>query len=133
MNEIVKKVLLPGDKFMSDMHLKQQGFTYNACGSFTKNKERIQKFKEREDIDYIYKNELDKSSSQHDMAYTDFKDVARRTSSDKFLSDKTFNIAKSPKYARYQKGLVSIVYKFLITLTQVMVLILMQIKKSSIS
>ena len=45
-NEIVNKFLLAGDKFMPEMHLKQPGFTYSACGPFTKNKERIQKFKE---------------------------------------------------------------------------------------
>ena len=43
MNEIVNKLLLTGDKFMAEMHLKQTGFTYSACRSFTKNKERIQK------------------------------------------------------------------------------------------
>ena len=49
MNEIVIKFLLAGDKFMSEMHLKQPGFTYSACGQFTKKKEIIQKFKETED------------------------------------------------------------------------------------
>ena len=44
MNEIVNKFLLVGDKFMPEMHLKQPGFTYSACGPFTKNKERIEKF-----------------------------------------------------------------------------------------
>ena len=44
MNEIVKKFLLAGDKFMAEMHLKQLGFTYSACGPFTRNKERIEKF-----------------------------------------------------------------------------------------
>ena len=44
MNETVNKFLLAGDKFMSDMHLKQSGFIYSACGPFTKNKERIEKF-----------------------------------------------------------------------------------------
>ena len=58
MNEIVNKLLLAGDKFMLEMHLKQPGFTYSACGSFTKNKERIQKFKETGDTSYIYKNEM---------------------------------------------------------------------------
>ena len=57
-NEIVNKFLLAGDKCM---HLKQPGFTYSACGPFTKNKERIQKFKETGDASYIYKNELDKA------------------------------------------------------------------------
>ena len=45
MNKIVKKYLLAGDKFMSEMHLRQPQFVYSACGRFTKNKERIQKFK----------------------------------------------------------------------------------------
>ena len=58
MNEIVNKFLLAGDKFMLEMHLKQPGFTYSACGPFTKNKERIQKFKETGDTSYIYKNEM---------------------------------------------------------------------------
>ena len=60
MNEIVNKFVLAGDKFMPEMHLKQPRFNYTACGSFTKNKERIQKFKEAGDTSYIYKNELDK-------------------------------------------------------------------------
>ena len=60
------------------MHLRQPGFTYNAYGSFIKNKERIQKFKETGDTNYIYKNKLDKTCFQHDMAYADFKDLAFR-------------------------------------------------------
>ena len=60
-NEIVNKFLLAGDKFMPEMHLKQPRFTYSAWGSFTKNKERIQEFKETRDTRYIYKNELDKT------------------------------------------------------------------------
>ena len=48
MNEIVNKFLLAGDKFMPEMHLKQLGFSYSACGPFTKNKERIKKFKKQE-------------------------------------------------------------------------------------
>ena len=77
MNATVNKLLLAGDKFMSEMHLTQTGFTYSACGPFTKNKERIQKFKETGDTNYIYKNELDKACFQHDMAYGDFKDLNR--------------------------------------------------------
>ena len=56
MNEVVNIFLLAGNKFMSKMHLKQSGFTYSTFGSFTKNKERIQKFKEIGDTKYIYKN-----------------------------------------------------------------------------
>ena len=111
MNEIVNKFLLAEDKFMPEMHLKQPGFTYSACGSFTKNKERIQKFKETADASYIYKNELDKARFQHDMAYGDFKDL-KKTASNKILRDKAFNIAKNHTYDGYQRGLASMVYKF---------------------
>ena len=76
------------------MHLKQPGFTYSFCGPFTRNKERIQKFKQSGDTNYIYKNELDMACFQHDMAYGGFKDLAERTASDKVLKDKAFNIAK---------------------------------------
>ena len=89
---------------MPEMHLKQPGFTYSACGPFTKIKERIQKFKETVDTSYIYKNELNKACFQHDMAYGDFKDLARRTASDSILRDKAPNIAKNPKYDGYQRG-----------------------------
>ena len=46
------------------------------------------------------------------MAYEDFKDLTKRAASDKILRDKTFGIAKNPKYDGYQKGLASVVYKF---------------------
>ena len=91
---------------------KKPGFTYSACGPFTKNKERVQKFKETRGRSYIYKIELDKACFQHDTVYGDFKDLARRTTSDKVLKDKAFNIAKNPKNDGYQKGLASMVYKF---------------------
>ena len=68
MNEIVNKFLLVGDKFMPEMHLRQATITYSACGPFTRNKERIQKFKETVDTSHIYKNELDKACFQHDMS-----------------------------------------------------------------
>ena len=87
MNDIINKFLLAGDKFMVEMHLKQPGLTYSACGSFTKNKKRIQKFKETRDSRYIYKNELDKACFQHDMAYGDFKDLAKGTAADKVLTE----------------------------------------------
>ena len=98
MNEIVNKFLLAQYKFMPDMHLTDPGFTYSACGPFTKNKEKIQKFKETGDSQYIYQNELDKTCFQHDMAYGD---LTRRTASDKILHDKAFNISKNPKYNGY--------------------------------
>ena len=112
MNEIVNKFLLAGDKCMPEMHLKQLGFTYSACGPFTKNKQRIQKFKKTGDMSYIYINELDKAYFQHDMVYGDFKDLARRITSENVWKDKAFNIAKNPKCDGYERGLASKVYKF---------------------
>ena len=109
MNEIVNKFSLAGDKFMPEMHLRQPCFTYSACGPFTKNKQRIQKFMQ---IDYIYKNELDKACFQHDMVHGDFKGLKRITQSDIVLKDKAFAIASNPKYDRYQRGLASMVYRF---------------------
>ena len=88
MNGIVNKLLLAGGKFMPEMHLIQPGFTDRVCGPFTKNKEKIQRFKETGDSPYIYQNELDKPCFQHDMAYGDFEDLTRRTASDKILRDK---------------------------------------------
>ena len=81
MNEIVIKFLLAGDRFVPEMHLRQSGFTYSACGPFTKNKQRIQKLKETGDSRYIYQNELDKACFQNDMTYGDFKDLIRRAAS----------------------------------------------------
>ena len=97
---------------MPEMNLRQPQFTHSACEAFTKNKERIQKFEKTGDSRYIYKNELDKACFQHDMAYGDFKDLARRTAADKVLRDQAFNIAKDPKYHGYQRGLASMVYKY---------------------
>ena len=94
MNEIVDKFLLAGDKFMPEMNLKQPGFTYSACGLFTKNKDRIEKFMQTGNTDFINKNDLDKS-----------KNLAKRTQSDKVLRDKAFEIASNPKYDGYQRGL----------------------------
>ena len=84
MNEIVNNFFLARDKFIPEMHLKQPGFTYSACERFTKNKERIQKFKETWDTKDIYRNDLDKVCFQHNMAYGDLKDLSRRTASDSF-------------------------------------------------
>ena len=85
MNDIINKLLLAGDKFMPVMHLRQHGFTYSACGSFIKNKERIQKFKKTGDTKYIFRNGLDKACFQHDMANGDFEGLSRRTAADKVL------------------------------------------------
>ena len=73
----------------------------------------LQKFKETGDTNYIYKSELDKACFAHDAAYSDSKDLTKRTVADKILRNKTFNVAKDPKYDGCQRGLASMVYKFL--------------------
>ena len=112
MNAIVNKFLLAGDKFMSEMHLRQPGWTYSPCDLFTKNKERIKEFKQTGDSKYIYLNELDKACFQHDMTYGDFKHLSRRTFADKVLRDKAFIIPKDLEHDGYQHGIASITYNF---------------------
>ena len=112
MNEIVNKFLLVGDKFMPEVHLKQLGFTYSACAPFIKNKERIAKFVQTGNTNFIYKNELDKACFQCDMTDDKTKDLVKRTQSDKVLKGKAFKIASDPKYDDYQRELASMVYKF---------------------
>ena len=63
--------------------------------------------------DFVYRNELGKACFQHDIAYGKSKDLTKRTKSDKVLRDKAFKIASNPKYDRYQRGLASMVYRFL--------------------
>ena len=92
------------------MHLRQPQFVYSACGSFTRHKERVKKFKHTGDTRYIYRNELDKASFQHISAYADHKDLINRTKSGKVLRDKAYDIASYPEYDGYQRGLTSIVY-----------------------
>ena len=96
MNEIVNAFLLVGDAFMPQMHLKQPSFTYSACGPFTKNKERIKRFMQTGNINFIYKNELDKACFQLDMAYGKTKDLVKRIQSHKVSIDKAFKIAVDP-------------------------------------
>ena len=98
-SNIINKFLLIGDKFMPEIHLRQPQFTYSACGPFTKHEQRIQKFKETGDTNYIYMNELDKACFTHDAAYSDSKDLTKRTIADKILKIKAFHIS-------------SLVYKF---------------------
>ena len=79
---------------MPDLHLSVLGFTYCTFRQFTKNKEKIQNFREKGDSPYIYQSKLDKASLQHDMVYRDFEYSTR---TDKVLHDKAFNTAKNPK------------------------------------
>ena len=104
MDKTVNKFLLAGDKFMHEIHLRQPGLIYSACGPFTKNKERIKKFKDTEDWRYIYWNELNKVCFHNDLTYVDSRDLLRKTAFDKLSEDKAFNIAKNLKYDEYQRG-----------------------------
>ena len=112
MGHVINKFLLLGDKFMPEIHLRQPQFTYSACGPFTRHEERIQKFKKTGDTNSIYMNELDKACFTHDAAYSESKDLTKRTIADKNLKNRAFDIAKDPKYDGYQRGLASMVYKF---------------------
>ena len=112
MNNLINKFLLAGDKFMPEIHLRQPQFTYSACGPFTRHEERIQKFKETGDTNYVFKNELEKACFVHDTAYSDSKYLTKRTIAYKHFKNRAFDIAKDPKYDGYQRGLASMVYKF---------------------
>ena len=70
-------------------------------GSFTKNKEKIKKFKETGDLRYIYQDKLGKVCFQHSLDYGHFKDLTRRTTSDKVVRDLALNIATNPKCDGY--------------------------------
>ena len=83
MNKIINIFSLTSDKFMPELHFKHSGFTYSACGPFTKYRERIQKFRKTGNLKHLYRNELYKSCFAHDAAYSGSKDFAKRTISDK--------------------------------------------------
>ena len=112
MNKIVNKFLRASDKFMPELHFKQPGFTYSACSPFIRNKERIEMFIQTGNTDFIYRNELDKTWFQHDMAYRESKDLAKIPQLDKVLRNKAFKMASDRKYDGYQRGPVSMVYMF---------------------
>ena len=78
MNKTINKFLLTGDKFMPELHLKQPGFIYNACGTSTKHLERIKKIRETGNLKYLYRNELDKACFAHDVPYSDSKGLAKK-------------------------------------------------------
>ena len=103
--------MLTGNKFMLELHLKQPRFTWSACVPFTKHRERIQKFRETGNLKHLYINELDKPCFAHDAAYSDSKDLTKRTISDKILKDRVYKITRNRKYNGYQRALASMVHK----------------------
>ena len=84
-------------QLMFELHLKQPRFTYSACDSFNKSKEKIEKFMQTGNTVFIYRNELDKACFQHDMAYGKSKDLTKRTESDRPLKDKAVKVTSDPK------------------------------------
>ena len=102
MNKIINKFLLAGDKFMPEMHLRQPRFTYSACGTFTKNKERIQKFVKKQEIQEIF-IKTNKIKLVFNMIWLMeiLKIYLEDKIKDKVLCDKAFNVAKNVKYDGY--------------------------------
>ena len=99
-NEIVNNFLLADDKIMPEVHLKQPGFTYSACGTYKKQRKN-KEFKnlKKQGVEAIFtKMNLIKHAFNYGMAYGDFKDLKRKTASEEILRDKAFNIAKNPTY-----------------------------------
>ena len=78
---------------------------------FTKHRENIQKSRETGNLKHLYGNELDKARFPHDAAYSDSKDLAKRTISDKILKDRAYEIARNRNYDEYQRALASMVYE----------------------
>ena len=112
-NSIINKFLLARDKFMPQLHLVDRIVKkYSTCEQFTKHVQRIQDFLNTGKLSYIYKNDLDKTCFQHDKPNNKFKDLEKITQSDIVLKTKAFKISSNPKYNDYERGLVSIVYKF---------------------
>ena len=85
MNKIINKFLLIEDKFMPKLLLKQPGFTYRACGLFSKHRERIQIFRETGNLKHLHKNKLGKASFAHYSAYSDGKDKVLKNRADEIV------------------------------------------------
>ena len=103
---------MTGNKFMLELHLKQPGFTYSACGPFPKHREGIQKFSKAGNLKHWYRIKLDEACFAHDAADSASKDLAKTTISDKILKDRAYEIARNCKYDEYQRALASMAYKF---------------------
>ena len=97
---------------MPEFNSRQTVFANIACGPYTKHRERIHKFRETGNLKHLYRSILDKVCFAHDVAYSDSKDLAKRNIPDKVLKERAYEIARNPKYDRYQRALASMVYKF---------------------
>ena len=94
------------------MHLKKAGFIYVFVDYLLKIKKELKNLRKLEIQNIFTEMNWIKLCFRHDMAYEGFKDLARRRASAEVLRDKTFNIAKNPKYDGYQRGLGFMIYKF---------------------
>ena len=112
MNKVINKFLLIEKIFMPELHLKQPGFTYSACGSFMKHCERIQKLRETGNLKHLYRNKLGKACFTHDEIHSDSKDLVKRTILDKILKGRAYEIARNCGYDGYQRTISCMVYKF---------------------
>ena len=83
MNKIINKCLLAGEKFMPKLHLRKSELIYSASRPFTKHRDMVKRLSKTGDLNYIYKNELDKACFAHDATYADSQYLAKRTVSDK--------------------------------------------------
>ena len=81
-------------KFMPQLHLKQS-VSYSVSGPFTKHRESILRFKEAGNLKHLYRNELDKACFAHNATYSDSKDLAKRTISDKIIKNRAYEIARN--------------------------------------
>ena len=104
MNKSINKFLLIGDNFISQLHLKQPGFTYSACGPFTKHCKRIQKLRKTSNLKHLYRNQLNKACFVHDVTYSEIKDLAKRTILDKIFKDRSYEIARNCRYDGYERA-----------------------------
>ena len=112
--DIINKFLLMRDKFMPEMHLWDPKLKkYSTCGRFTRNQQRIDMFMKDGKISHIAKNRLDAACFQHHSAYNKYKYSLKRKKSDVVLKNKVLKIVVDPKVNRYQRGLASTVFKFL--------------------
>ena len=78
---------------MPESNLKEPVFKCSACGLFTKHCERIQKFRETGNLKHLHRNELEKACFAHDAAYSDSRDLAKRSIFHKFLKNRAYEIA----------------------------------------
>ena len=110
---------MEGDKFMQEIHLKQPSFIYSACDPLTKNKERIEKFMQTGNTNFIYRIELDKACLKHDKAYGKSKDLIKRAPSDKLLIIQTTMVIKEDQLQWFINFLIKYLKEVVLLMNQI--------------